>query len=154
MSSPICAAFLEEAARTYRKYGIAIVFISQGISEWGSLKNSEGIRDSISTFFLFKLSDNVAEATVNYFRGHEGDLLALRSLVTEPGRFSQCYMFQKRAQGMRRLVMELTMPPLLYAATTTRPADKLEFEKLVASGSDHQRRHHRVCEAAPARRQQ
>jgi len=135
MSSPICAAFLEEAARTYRKYGIAIVFISQGISEWGSLKNSEGIRDSISTFFLFKLSDNVAEATVNYFRGHEGDLLALRSLVTEPGRFSQCYMFQKRAQGMRRLVMELTMPPLLYAATTTRPADKLEFEKLIASGS-------------------
>jgi hypothetical protein len=43
-------------------------------------------------------------------------------------------MFQKRAQGMRRLVMELTMPPLLYAATTTRPADKLEFEKLIASG--------------------
>jgi hypothetical protein len=35
---------------------------------------------------------------------------------------------------MRRLVMELTMPPLLYAATTTRPADKLEFEKLIASG--------------------
>jgi type IV secretory pathway VirB4 component len=134
MSSPICASFLEEAARTYRKYGIAIVFISQGISEWGSLKNSEGIRDSISTFFLFKLSDNVAEATVNYFRGHEGDLIALRSLTTEPGRFSQCYMFQKRATGMRRLVMEMTMPPILYAATTTRPADKLEFEKLVASG--------------------
>ena len=134
MSSPICASFLEEAARTYRKYGIAIMFISQGISEWGSLKNSEGIRDSISTFFLFKLSDNVAEATVNYFRGHEGDILALRSLVTEPGKFSQCYMFQKRTTGMRRLILELTMPPLLYATTTTRPADKLEFEKIMASG--------------------
>jgi len=134
MSSPICAAFLEEAARTYRKYGIAIMFISQGISEWGSLKNSEGIRDSISTFFLFKLSDNVAEATVNYFRGHEGDMIALRSLATEPGRYSQCYMIQRRNQGMRRMVMELTMPPLLYAATTTRPIDKLEFEKLMASG--------------------
>jgi hypothetical protein len=134
MSSPICAAFLEEAARTYRKYGIAIIFISQGITEWGSLKNSEGIRDSISTFFLFKLSDNVAEATVNYFRGHEGDLLAMRSLTTEPGRYSQCYMFQKRTNGMRRLIMEMTMPPILYAATTTRPTDKLEFEKLVASG--------------------
>ena len=134
MSSPICATFLEEAARTYRKYGIAIMFISQGISEWGSLKNSEGIRDSISTFFLFKLSDNVAEATVNYFRGHEGDIVALRSLVTEPGKFSQCYMFQKRTAGMRRLILELTMPPLLYATTTTRPSDKLEFEKLIASG--------------------
>ena len=134
MSSPICAAFLEEAARTYRKYGIAIMFISQGISEWGSLKNSEGIRDSISTFFLFKLSHSVAEATVNYFRGHEGDIAALQSLVTEPGRYSQCYMFQKRTGGMRRMIMELTMPPMLYACTTTRPSDKLEFEKLTAAG--------------------
>jgi hypothetical protein len=32
------------------------------------------------------------------------------------------------------MVMEFTMPPLLYAATTTRPADKLQFEKLMASG--------------------
>jgi conjugal transfer ATP-binding protein TraC len=134
MASPICAKFLEEAARTYRKYGIAIMFISQGITEWGSLKNSEAIRDSISTFFLFKLSANVAEETVRYIQGHEGDLLALRSLVTEPGQFSQCYMIQRRTQGTRRLILELTMPPLLYATTTTRPADKLEFEKLVGSG--------------------
>jgi len=134
MASPICAKFLEEAARTYRKYGIALMFISQGIAEWGSLKNSEAIRDSISTFFLFKLSANVAEETVRYIQGHEGDLLALRSLVTEPGQFSQCYMIQRRTQGTRRLILELTMPPLLYATTTTRPADKLEFEKLVGSG--------------------
>lgn len=134
MASPICAKFLEEAARTYRKYGIALMFISQGITEWGSLKNSEAIRDSISTFFLFKLSANVAEETVRYIQGHEGDLLALRSLVTEPGQFSQCYMIQRRTQGTRRLILELTMPPLLYATTTTRPADKLEFEKLVGSG--------------------
>ena len=96
--------------------------------------NSEAIRDSISTFFLFKLSANVAEETVRYIQGHEGDLLALRSLVTEPGQFSQCYMIQRRTQGTRRLILELTMPPLLYATTTTRPADKLEFEKLVGSG--------------------
>lgn len=134
MASPICAKFLEEAARTYRKYGIALMFISQGITEWGSLKNSEAIRDSISTFFLFKLSANVAEETVRYIQGHEGDLLALRSLVTEPGQFSQCYMIQRRTQGTRRLILELTMPPLLYATTTTRPADKLEFEKLMGSG--------------------
>ena len=134
MSSPICAQFLEEAARTYRKYGIALMFISQGITEWGSLKNSEAIRDSISTFFLFKLSANVAEQTVRYIQGHEGDLLALRSLVTEPGQYSQCYMIQKRTQGTRRMILELTMPPLLYATTTTRPADKLEFEKLLGSG--------------------
>lgn len=134
MASPICAKFLEEAARTYRKYGIALMFISQGIAEWGALKNSEAIRDSISTFFLFKLSASVAEETVRYIQGHEGDLLALRSLVTEPGQFSQCYMIQRRTQGTRRLILELTMPPLLYATTTTRPADKLEFEKLVASG--------------------
>lgn len=134
MASPICAKFLEEAARTYRKYGIALMFISQGITEWGSLKNSEAIRDSISTFFLFKLSANVAEETVRYIQGHEGDLLAMRSLVTEPGQFSQCYMIQRRTQGTRRLILELTMPPLLYATTTTRPADKLEFEKLVGSG--------------------
>lgn len=99
MSSPICAKFLEEAARTYRKYGIALMFISQGITEWGSLKNSEAIRDSISTFFLFKLSANVAEETVRYIQGHEGDLLAMRSLVTEPGQFSQCYMIQRRTRG-------------------------------------------------------
>lgn len=134
MSSPICAQFLEEAARTYRKYGIAIMFISQGITEWGSLRNSEGIRDSISTFFLFKLSARVADETIKYIQGHEGDLVALRSLVTEPGEFSQCYMVQKRTAGVRRMVMEFTMPPLLYAATTTRPADKLQFEKLIASG--------------------
>lgn len=37
--------------------------------------------------------------------------------------------------GTRRLILELAvMPPLLYATTTTRPADKLEFEKLVGSG--------------------
>jgi hypothetical protein len=134
MASPVCAKFLEEAARTYRKYGIALMFISQGIAEWGALKNSEAIRDSISTFFLFKLSANVAEETVRYIQGHEGDQLALRSLVTEPGQFSQCYMIQRRTQGTRRLILELTMPPLLYATTTTRPADKLEFEKLVSSG--------------------
>ncbi|HXR38191.1 MAG TPA: hypothetical protein VN776_03835, partial [Terracidiphilus sp.] len=99
-----------------------------------SLKNSEAIRDSISTFFLFKLSANVAEQTVRYIQGHEGDLLALRSLVTEPGQYSQCYMIQKRTQGTRRMILELTMPPLLYATTTTRPADKLEFEKLLGSG--------------------
>ena len=34
----------------------------------------------------------------------------------------------------RRMILELTMPPLLYATTTTRPADKLEFEKLLGSG--------------------
>ena len=61
-------------------------------------------------------------------------MLALRSLVTEPGQYSQCYMIQKRAQGTRRMILELTMPPLLYATTTTRPADKLEFEKLLGSG--------------------
>ena len=83
---------------------------------------------------VFKLSANVAEETVRYIQGHEGDLLALRSLVTEPGQFSQCYMIQRRTQGTRRLILELTMPPLLYATTTTRPADKLEFEKLVGSG--------------------
>jgi hypothetical protein len=76
----------------------------------------------------------VAEQTVRYIQGHEGDLLALRSLVTEPGQYSQCYMIQKRAQGTRRMILELTMPPLLYATTTTRPADKLEFEKLLGSG--------------------
>ena len=43
-------------------------------------------------------------------------------------------MIQKRAQGARRMILELTMPPLLYATTTTRPADKLEFEKLLGSG--------------------
>lgn len=134
MASPICAQFLEEAARTYRKYGIAIMFISQGITEWGALRNSEAIRDSISTYFLFRLSDNVAQETVKYIRGHEGDVLALRSLITEPGEFSQCYMLQRRTSGVRRLVLEFTMPPLLYAATTTRPVDKLEFEKLLASG--------------------
>jgi hypothetical protein len=32
------------------------------------------------------------------------------------------------------VILELTMPPLLYATTTTRPADKLEFEKLLSSG--------------------
>jgi hypothetical protein len=76
----------------------------------------------------------VADQTVRYIQGHEGDLLALRSLVTEPGQYSQCYMIQKRAQGARRMILELTMPPLLYATTTTRPADKLEFEKLLGSG--------------------
>lgn len=134
MSSPICAKFLEEAARTYRKYGIAIMFISQGITEWGALGNSDAIRDSISTFFLFRLSGNVAEETIKYIRGHEGDLHAMRSLVTEPGQFSQAYMIQKRTNGMRRQVLEFTMPPLLYAATTTRPSDKQAFEKILASG--------------------
>ena len=134
MTSPICAAFLEEAARTYRKYGIALMFISQGITEWGSMKNSEAIRDSISTYILFKLSSKVAEETVKYINGHEGDLLCLQSLTTVPGEYSQAYMIQKRTQDTRRLVMEFTMPPLLYAATTTRPADKVEFEKLISSG--------------------
>jgi conjugal transfer ATP-binding protein TraC len=145
MSSPICAAFLEEAARTYRKYGIAIIFISQGITEWGSLKNSEGIRDSISTFFLFKLSDNVAEATVNYFRGHEGDLLAMRSLTTEPGRYSQCYMFQKRTNGMRRLIMEMTMPPLLVCGHDDQADGQARVREAHRLRLEHQRRHHRVC---------
>lgn len=134
MNSPICAAFLEEAARTYRKYGIAILFISQGISEWGALKNAEGIRDSISTFFLFKLSDAVIDETIAYIRGHEGDAAALRSLSTDPGRYSQCYFIQRRVNGMQRNILEITMPPLLYAATTTRPADQAEIERLRNSG--------------------
>jgi hypothetical protein len=134
--NPIMSKFLEEAFRMYRSLGIAMIGVSQNISDWTNIRNPTAIMNQISHSFLLRQSSVQAAKDCRAARNFsEVEEAHLTSLSTKTGYYSECLLTQNMANGGLISHRLITRPsPLMYAMQTSRKSDKLKIEEYRQNG--------------------
>jgi len=126
LTSANAARFLEEAARTYRKYGTALVSITQQPRDFLETAGGRAVRDNAPLRFLLPQPPEVA-AAVALELGLSPEKTALfASLESVPGKFSEALLETPTGSGVIRIVL----PPAMYWITTTNERERRYLDDL------------------------
>lgn len=129
LKSPAAASFMEYCARTLRKTGSGITFITQGLDEIVASPIGPAILNNTATkFVMLQRGDSkVLSATLKL---NPQELALIHSLEQRKGEFSEGFMIE----GNHRQVIRVHPTPLEYWMATSDAKDNAELLRLQCTG--------------------
>jgi hypothetical protein len=129
LKSPAAASFMEYCARTLRKTGSGITFITQGLEEIVASPIGSAILNNTATkFVMLQRGDSkVLSATLKL---NPQELALVHSLEQRKGKFSEGFMIE----GNHRQVIRVHPTPLEYWMATSDSKDNSELVRLQETG--------------------
>lgn len=129
LKSPAAASFMEYCARTLRKTGSGITFITQGLEEIVASPIGPAILNNTATkFVMLQRGDSKVLSTTLKLNPQELGLI--HSLEQRKGQFSEGFMIE----GNHRQVIRVHPTPLEYWMATSDAKDNAELMRLQATG--------------------
>lgn len=129
LKSPAAAAFMEYCARTLRKTGSGITFITQGLEEIVASPIGPAILNNTATKFVM-LQRGDANVLAKTLKLNPQELALIHSLEQRKGRFSEGFM----VEGNYRQVIRVFPTPLEYWVATSDAKDNAELLRLQSTG--------------------
>lgn len=131
LKSPAAARFMEYCARTLRKSGSGITFITQGVEEIVSSPIGSAILNNTATKFVM-LQRGDSKALQAALKLNSQELSLIQSLEQRKGVFSEGFMIE----GDQRKVIRISPEPLEYWLSTSDAKDNQLIDRLMADGLD------------------
>ncbi len=129
LKTPASANFMEYCARTLRKTGSGITFITQGVDEIVSSPIGPALLNNTATKFIL-LQRGDTETLQNALKLNSKEVELIDSLSQSKGHYSEAFMSQGHASGVIRVIPT----PLEYWLATSDSQDNLFLGQLQASG--------------------
>lgn len=129
LKSNAAASFMEYCARTLRKTGSGITFITQGVEEIVSSPIGSAILNNTATKFIM-LQRGDSEILKNALKLNSQELNLIYSLEQKKGQFSEGFMIE----GDSRQVIRIFPSPFEYWLSTSDAGDNKYLNDLTASG--------------------
>lgn len=127
LKSPAAARFMEYCARTLRKTGSGITFITQGVEEIVSSPIGAAILGNTATkFVMLQRGDSKALQAALKLNGQE--LSLIQSLEQKKGVYSEGFLIE----GVHRQVVRIEPQPLEYWLSTSDAKDNLFLSSLMS----------------------
>jgi type-IV secretion system protein TraC len=126
LKSPAAARFMEYCARTLRKTGSGITFITQGVEEIVSSPIGAAILGNTATKFVM-LQRGDPKALQTALRLNSQELSHIQSLEQKKGVFSEGFLIE----GNHRQVIRIEPQPLEYWLSTSDSKDNLFLSTLM-----------------------
>jgi type IV secretory pathway VirB4 component len=118
LKTPAAASFMEHCARTLRKSGAGITFITQGLEEIVASPIGPAILNNTATkFVLLQRGDSAVLADALKLNSQE--LTLIQSLTRKKGTFSEAFMIK----GDGRQVLQIHPTPIEYWLSTSDASD-------------------------------
>ena len=142
--------FIETGYRRFRKYGGAAVTVTQSVNDLYSSPAGRAIAENSANMFLFGQKAETIEELRRSSRLPLSDAACelLRTVRTEPGRFSEIYFITDRGQGVGRLEVN-DFQKILYS---TKAEEVSAVNALVTSGMSLEEAIRTVAESLGKRR--
>lgn len=129
LKSPAAASFMEYCARTLRKTGSGITFITQGLEEIVASPIGAAILNNTATKFVM-LQRGDSKVLANTLKLNPQELALIHSLEQRKGKFSEGFMIE----GNHRQVIRIYPTPLEYWMATSDSKDNAELLRLQMDG--------------------
>jgi len=129
LKSPAAASFMEYCARTLRKTGSGITFITQGVEEIIASPIGAAILNNTATKFVM-LQRGDAEILARALKLNTQEIRLIHSLSQQKGEFSEGFMIE----GNYRQVVRVYPTPVEYWLSTSDAADNAYLSELQAGG--------------------
>lgn len=131
LKSNAAAGFMEYCARTLRKTGSGITFITQGVEEIVESPIGPAIMNNTSTKFIL-LQTGDSEVLKNALKLNNQEQRLIYSLEQRKGEFSEGFMIE----GDHRQVIRIFPSPFEYWLSTSDSSDNLYLQELRDQGLD------------------
>lgn len=125
LKSPAASAFMEYAARTFRKTGSGITFITQGVEEIVKSPIGSAILNNTATK-LIMLQKGDTRILNDALKLNSQELRLIQSLERRKGVFSEGFLME----GETRRVLRISPSPLEYWISTSEADDNRYLERL------------------------
>lgn len=129
LKSNAAASFMEYCARTLRKTGSGITFITQGVEEIVASPIGPAILNNTATKFVM-LQRGDSEILANALKLNSQELALINSLEQRKGQFSEGFMIE----GDHRQVVRIFPSPFEYWLSTSDASDNKYLEELRLTG--------------------
>lgn len=129
LKSNAAASFMEYCARTLRKTGSGITFITQGVEEIVTSPIGPAIMNNTATKFIL-LQRGDSEILKNALKLNSQELNLVYSLEQRKGEFSEGFMIE----GDHRQVIRIYPSPFEYWLSTSDASDNRHIQELRDSG--------------------
>lgn len=131
LKSNAAASFMEYCARTLRKTGSGITFITQGVEEIIASPIGPAILNNTATKFVM-LQRGDSEILANALKLNSQELALIHSLQQKKGEYSEGFMLE----GDHRQVVRIFPSPFEYWLSTSDAQDNRYLDELKAQGLD------------------
>jgi conjugal transfer ATP-binding protein TraC len=129
LKSSAAAGFMEYCARTLRKTGSGITFITQGVEEIVSSPIGPAILNNTATKFIM-LQRGDSQVLKDALKLNDQELHLIYSLEQKKGEFSEGFMIE----GDHRQVVRINPSPFEYWLSTSDASDNHYLDNLKSSG--------------------
>lgn len=129
LKSNAAASFMEYCARTLRKTGSGITFITQGVEEIGASPVGPAILNNTATKFIM-LQRGDSETLREILQLNRQELSLIHSLGQKKGEFSEGFMLE----GDHSQVVRIYPSPFEYWLSTSDAQDNAYLTKIQESG--------------------
>jgi len=129
LKSPAAAGFMEYCARTLRKTGSGITFITQGVEEIVASPIGPAILNNTATKFVM-LQRGDSEILRNALKLNEQELSLIHSLEQKKGQYAEGFMIE----GDHRQVVRIFPSPFEYWLSTSDSNDNKYLDELKQQG--------------------
>ncbi len=129
LKSNAAASFMEYCARTLRKTGSGITFITQGMEEIVASPIGSAILNNTATKFVM-LQRGDSKILANALKLNSQELNLIGSLQQRKGEFSEGFMIE----GDHRQVVRIYPSPFEYWLSTSDASDNKHLDELKAKG--------------------
>ena len=124
----VASEFMESAARRFRKYGSSLCVITQGIDDAYKNPTTKAIWENSAHKIYLKMKHSSIEQALKENKLIMGEFEKewFKTLVTDPGRFSELFVETKQMYGVSRLVTDR----FSYGFFTTTFNEKIMIKNL------------------------
>nr|BFD65278.1 type IV secretion system protein TraC [Bdellovibrio sp. HAGR004] len=129
LKSPAASSFMEYAARTFRKTGSGITFITQGVEEIIASGMGPAILNNTATKLVMLQKGDTAVLR-DALKLNSQELRLIQSLEQRKGQFSEGFLME----GESRQVIRIEPSPLEYWISTSDARDNQFLESLKSDG--------------------
>jgi conjugal transfer ATP-binding protein TraC len=108
MKSGSAAQFIEEGARTFRKYNGSLVTITQGVNDFYKSKTAQAALESSDSMILLRQNKDVLDqlGKANKLRGMESSVDQLKALKTIHGKYSEIAYIYPGGMNISRFIVD------------------------------------------------
>ncbi len=144
LKSPAASSFMEYSARTFRKTGSGISFISQGLDEFINSAVGPAIINNTATKLIMLQKGNT-KILSDTLKLNSQELRLIQSLEQRKGQFSEGFLME----GESRAVVRIRPSPLEYWISTSDARDNEYIQNQMVAGQTLEKAIAKAAETLP-----
>jgi type IV secretory pathway VirB4 component len=126
----IAVQFLVKAVKTFRKYGVSVIFLTQQVEDFAVVAEALNMADNCPNQIFLQQKFDVIDRMKDTFGLSKGELEMYRS-VRKTNRYSEALIKTERWSSVVRIMLD----PKGYWLTTTKDSDKAYLARLMQNMS-------------------